>query len=59
MRRCGLLVNFVELLDLVDVIGLCFKPQEPCGQYLRASALSIGSFISPPGRTWGLLFQAW
>jgi hypothetical protein len=25
MRRCGLLVNFVELLDLVDVIGLGFK----------------------------------
>jgi hypothetical protein len=25
MRQCGLLVNFVELLDLVDVIGLGFN----------------------------------
>jgi hypothetical protein len=28
MRRCGLLVNFVELLDLVDVIGLVFKTKQ-------------------------------
>ena len=25
MRRCGLQVNFVELLDSVDVIGLDFN----------------------------------
>jgi hypothetical protein len=28
MRHCGLLVNFVELLDLVDVIGLVSKPKQ-------------------------------
>jgi hypothetical protein len=28
MRRWGLLVNFVELLDLVGVIGLGFKPSQ-------------------------------
>jgi hypothetical protein len=25
MRRCGLRINFAELLDLMDVIGLAFN----------------------------------
>jgi hypothetical protein len=42
MRHCGLLVNFVELLDLVDVIGLGFNllPAATCdrGRDLEAVA---------------------
>jgi hypothetical protein len=26
MRRCGLRVNFAAVVDMVDVIGLGFKP---------------------------------